>query len=463
MANALSRFHSTLARRPGRLIAGIGLACAVAYGLSLLILPKAGGRVVVGDAVHYFVYLRSLVFDRDLHFQNEYFRLYGLDPAATPPPDTEWVYIPLPSGYTRNVMPIGTAIAWAPLYLCVTVAAYALHLVGLAPAPDGYARAFQASAGFSGIVAATGGAWLSFLLARSLFGVTAALWATVAVWLGSSAIYYSLVSPTYSHACSMLATSAALYVWWISRDQRTAARYALVGVLVGCAALVRPQDVVFLAAPLLDTLAELRQPSTTKWRDALVHAASSVAAAVAVFVPQMIVWAVLYGNPLLVPQGSGFMRWADPQLVAVLFSSFRGLFTWTPVLVVAVLGLGRLGSERGHLTVVFVVIFVLSWYVNASVADWWAGEAFGARRFLSCFPIFVVGCAAMMERWRDRPSAIAVGVIGVVLLNGLLLFQYQLFLKGWRDVAPYPDTAWSLWIERFIVPIRVVSRVLGLR
>jgi len=120
MAIELWRLHSAIARRPGRVIAAVGLACALAYGLSLVLLPKAGGRIVVGDAVHYFVYLRSLVFDRDLHFQNEYFRLYGLDPHAPAPPDTEWVYTPLATGYTRNLMPIGTAIVWAPIYLGVT-------------------------------------------------------------------------------------------------------------------------------------------------------------------------------------------------------------------------------------------------------------------------------------------------------------------------------------------------------
>ena len=175
----------------------------------------------------------------------------------------------------------------------------------------------------------------------------------------------------------------------------------------------------------------------------------------------MMVWTVLYGSPLLVPQGSGFMRWTDPQLAAVLFSSFRGLFTWTPVLLVATLGLGSLGRERRHLAIVLVAIVALSWYVNASVADWWAGEAFGARRFVSCFPIFVVGCGAIMERWRDRPMTLVAGVVLVVLLNGLLLFQYQLFLKGWRDIAPYPDNAWSLWIERFLVPMRFLGRVIG--
>jgi hypothetical protein len=54
--------------------------------------------------------------------------------------------------------------------------------------------------------------------------------------------------------------------------------------------------------------------------------------------------------------------------------------------------------------------------------------------------------------------ALVAGAVVVALLNGLLLFQYQLFLKGWRDIAPYPDSPWRLWIERFLVPMRVLAR-----
>jgi hypothetical protein len=44
----------------------------------------------------------------------------------------------------------------------------------------------------------------------------------------------------------------------------------------------------------------------------------------------------------------------------------------------------------------------------------------------------------------------------LVAANLLLMFQYQLFLKGWRDLAPYPDDLWSLWGARFVVPFRLL-------
>ena len=55
-----------------------------------------------------------------------------------------------------------------------------------------------------------------------------------------------------------------------------------------------------------------------------------------------------------------------------------------------------------------------------------------------------------------------VGVVAVVVaLNLLLLFQYQLFLKGWRDIAPYPRGAYGLVVARFVVPFHALGRWLG--
>lgn len=453
-----------LEQRPGRVVLAIGCLCLAAYLAAMLVFPKPDGRLVIGDAVHYYVYLRSAVFDRDLQFHNEYVRLYGL---TRPDPATQWMYEPLPSGYIRNVMPIGPAIVWAPLYLAVSIGIWGARLAGLAYPLDGYARAFQASVGISGIFAAIAGAWLAYLSARLLFERRASLWSVVGIWLGTSALYYSMVSPTYSHAASMLATSLFTYAW-LSRPiaPDTAkwhiGRFALWGAAAGFAALVRWQDAVLLAAPAMDIATGIvRGPGSSSARLArsATRALACLAAALVAFSPQIAVWELFYSQPFVIPQGNSFMRWTDPALGRVLFSDFHGLFSWTPLALVAVAGLMLLVRRSARAGVGMLLIFGASWYANAAVADWWAGEAFGARRFVSCFPVFVLGLAAVLDRVRSRPVIVASIVAVPVALNLLLLFQYQVFMKGWRDIAPYPRGAWNLWVERFVVPFRIAVRL----
>jgi hypothetical protein len=74
--------------------------------------------------------------------------------------------------------------------------------------------------------------------------------------------------------------------------------------------------------------------------------------------------------------------------------------------------------------------------------------------------MFVLGLSALFAggSWRRWMIPVVVVTIG---LNGLLLFQYQLFLKGVRDIAPYPTGAYGLLLARFVVPIRFMAQWLG--
>jgi hypothetical protein len=442
-------------RRPGRTIAAITVLFALAYGASLVVLAKPGGRIVFGDALQHYIQLRSIVFDGDVKFTNDYLGMYGeTAEQANADPETRWIVEPDETGHVRNLMPIGPAILWLPAFLIVTAGVWIANLFGAGYPFDGFGRVFQASAGFSGIAAAGLGAWLAFRAAATIASERAAFWATIAVWLASSSVYYSVVSPTYSHAASMLSVSGFWLAWIVTRDRHDLRRYALVGALAGVAALMRWQDAMLIAVPAWDAV--------RRWRDGVPRTIARLAAAGAAgalaFVPQSIVWLRLYRHPLTIPQGSTFMHWTSPALWQVLFSDNHGLFSWTPVLVLAIAGIFVLARRSPGVAVVIGAFLLVSWYVNAAAADWWAGEAFGARRFVACFPVFVIGLAALFDRWRDRPRVMIAITAGFVAYTFLLLVQYQTFMHGLRTVAPYPKGAYALWLARFVVPFSLAQR-----
>jgi hypothetical protein len=439
-------------RAPGRVIAAITVLFLCAYGTSLVWLAKPDGRIVFGDALHHYVQLRSAVFDRDLKFTNEYLRIYG--PGAGQDSETDWIVKTNETGHIRNLMPVGPAILWSPLFLLVTAGAWIANLFGAGYPIDGYGRLFQASAGFSGVLAAGLGAWFAYLAAASLVSRRAAIWATLAVWLASSAVYYSAISPTYSHAASMLVVSGFWLAFVRTRHRQDLARYALLGALAGAAALMRWQDAILVGVPLWEALRSRAGGAAgilTRW------VAAGAAAALA-FGPQSFVWQRLYGHPLTIPQGASFMKWGSPALWQVLVSDNHGLLSWTPVLLLAVAGLVLLVRADRQIGVPAAAFLIASWYVNASVADWWGGEAFGGRRFVACFPIFVLGTAMVFDRWRDDPRLPAAITFLCVALNGLLLVQYQTFMHGLRGVAPYPQGFYGLYVARFVVPIVLARR-----
>jgi hypothetical protein len=446
---------SIAGRRPGATITLVGAAMLATYVTAIVIFPKPDGRVVFGDASHHFVQLRSLVFDRDVDLLNEHVRLYGLEGTKA---DTDRILRDLgtPTGRVRNYMPIGPALLWAPLYVVVVGIQWFLAAVGLGESPDGFGRAAQIAPGATGVVAATLSAWLSWRTAARFTSRTSAILAVLGVWLGSHALYYSLVSPSYSHAASMLTSSLFCHHWLaMGPASPSIVRAARLGALAGAAALMRWQDAIWVVVPLLEVAGW-----QTPWTKRATGLALVAGAALAVFSPQMFVWNVLYGQPLAVPQGASFMRWGSPELVAVLASDRHGLFIWAPLLILALPGLVRFARVRPGISLPLAIVLLGSWYINAAVADWWAGEAFGARRFLSLFPLFALGLATWFHRAEANATAFAwrtVAVICLTVANVLLLLQYQLAMKGLETIAPYPDGWFDMWVVRFVVPVRLVT------
>jgi hypothetical protein len=443
-----------IARKATVAIVALGVVMLAAYLTALSLSPRAGSRAIFGDATHHFVQLRSAVFDGDLHFQNEYTDIYRPRGGK---PGTEWIDRDFTAtGHVRNYMPVGPALLWAPLYLLATGVHFLLALAGLTSRPDGYEWTLQLTPGVTGIAASTAAAWLSWRMAARVCGSASAAVAAIAAWIGTHALYYSLVSPAYSHAPSMLTSALFFSAWFAWRSELTIGRAGVWGLLVGVATLMRWQDAVFILAPLID-IARSPRP----WTFRLAAAGVLGAAAFIPFVPQMLVWFTLYGTPFTVPQGPAFMDWWSPHPLAVLFSDRHGLFSWAPLLGLSVIGLASFVRTTPSVKVPLVVVMLASWYVNAAVSDWWAGEAFGARRFLSLFPLFVLGLAVWLDRAAGQPARAAIGRVAVlsvfVVANLLLLLQYQLALKGLYAISPYPHGFFDMWIARFLVPLRLMA------
>ena len=439
----------TMEARPAATFTLVGLAFAVAYLVGVLAFPSGSGRIINGDAIQYFAYLQSAVVDGDLDFSNDYRQLYrNADPETN-----VWLRSRTPAGRVPNMMSVGPAILWSPFYM-------ATRLVLGGDATEERAQAMlYASVGVAGIFYATIGAWLTFWACALLFPRGAAFWATLVVWLGGPALYYSSVSPTYSHATSLFAVSLFVYVWLRTLNAHGYGRMVLLGALAGLVALVRWQDVLVLLLPVVEAIAVVRRRQASV-AAATIGLALLCLAAGLVFTPQLLAWQAIYGTPLLMPQGAGFMVWTSPAVLGVLFSLKRGLFSWTPALLPAVAGLPLLVRRDRLAGWAVVVVLAASVYVNAAVRDWWAGEAFGARRFVGDSVFFALGLSAVMAlpQLVRRPGSVRWVSAAAIAYNVLFLFQYQLFMRGMRELVPYPETARQIFLDRLWLPFQFLWR-----
>jgi hypothetical protein len=450
------------------------------------------------DSVAIYSWLRSLVVDGDLLFFNEWagFRMLG-DGFA-------YFKEVTPVAALANHWWVGTSILTAPFYLPSHALSHAL--------PDAQ---FPAD-GFFGLDLVTL-AWASVLfhglalgLAFLVFGLIAGRQPSARVFLpallftslGTGAFWETFRMPLGTHAAGMFVVGLFTYlcVRVLKVEQRivggadadSRARpvrqfewsLPLIGFTLGLAAVTRLQHVVLLPAALY-VVFRVRRPA----REVFL-------ACVGGLIPMVVqgaAWFGVYGTPLGPLQvganleGVTWMPFRSFEFLPVLFSSWRGLFVWSPVWAPALVGLLLLARDKDSsfhrdVGVLCLMMFAGELFANSTLDRyWWGGTAFGARRFVDLAVPLAVGLWSFLLR--TRIPGLVIGALATawscllmraVLLGTLDLSRYlsrddimRNVVRHW-DGLPWgvlhsPVTSWVLAAQSAlaILVIGVVAAAIG--
>jgi len=464
--NLRARLDALIAR-PLPLFVALFVVFLLVYGASVLLIPKRYGRLIVGDGIYYYVYLRSAVLDGDLHFRNDY-EMYQSFNTQDPIKKREMLEHTTPIGMPANLFSVGPALLWAPLFVLTHFVASALGQAG-----DGFAYWYEAPLMFLSIVYGFAGIVLTYRVVAGLFSKFAAFAALLGIWLATNVVYYMGISPSASHVLSLFTSALFVFLWWRGRNGRTKLDWFVWGLSAGLMALVRWQDVLIAVLALFEWAVMAAKGGgrraeggwaarAHRFAPTLVAGVLFILGLLLAFIPQMLAWQILYGSPLTAPQGGGFFQWLHPEILNVWFSTKRGLFSWTPIVLFAVAGFAPLYLKNRTLGAAAIVIFLAESYVNSIVNDWWGGEAFGARRFVSLMPFFALGLAALIDALRARVSQTAILTALVVLIawNNLFILQYNLWLKGIGHISAMP-TLQEMTLDKFTAPWKALEKLLS--
>jgi hypothetical protein len=404
---------------------------------------------VSGDGIYYYAYLRSMVIDGDLDFQNDLPAFHDSNPHVAKQLDSG---VTTPAGRTPNLFSIGPALLWMPVYLF----AHGMALT-LAPYTGQVADGFSAIELFAPSLATSlygllGLALAFYFLRRMAPRASPYIIAgsIAAVFFGSNLFYYLTFEASMSHGLGFFAVTALLAAWSKWRASKTFWQWLLIGALAGLAGLVRWQLLgVALVIPALD-LIFLRRSLL-----ALKHLLLVAIGAAIFFIPQLIAWKAIYGSYLIVPQGTGFFDLSSPHFLEVLISNRHGLLTWTPLFIIAGLGLilGLTKKFRSSFAGWALLIIVVQAYINGTALEWWGGEAFGARRFTDISVVFMFGLVILLSsitilKRKKIPHLLAWSLIGILIVANLVFMQVYR-----RDLIPRGEPV------RFSTVVRAVQQL----
>jgi hypothetical protein len=390
---------------------------------------------VRGDGVGYYAHTRSLLVEHKLDFANDWraanesFTMGRVRPDGTINP-REYTR----TGHLDNHFAVGPSMLWAPFLVPVHCGMLALQKFGINVQANGYSRPYLVTMALATALYGFLGLLISFRLACLYTDSRSAFLATLGIWFASSIPVYMYFNPSWSHAHSVFVVALFLWYWHRTRQRRTLAQWVILGLLSGLMIDVYYLNIAVLLIPFLESLRQYVEKLRCPERDWAAMGQlfkANIAYCfmlVVAFLPTLITRKIIYGSPF----DLGYAKeWSlQPALLQVLFSSDHGLLTWTPILILAILGLLLLRKHDKELAGYLFISF-LAFYGLVSLHTNWDGlSSFGNRFFISLTPIFVLGLAVSLSefaKWlgRERNAMAFASLVIAFLIVWNMAFMFQ--------------------------------------
>jgi hypothetical protein len=428
-----------MARGVRYVVAAAALLAAVAY-------TALYGRLdsvpqIRSDGYSYYVYLPSVFLYHDVSLEKLANEWYG-----GPYPDYTGIRRWPSTNRWLNLHPIGTAILMAPFF----VAADWLSAWSNLPR-DGFSLYYQHGAGIAALAYFLLGLAILRRMLRQQFSDGVVLATLICITWGTNLFHYAVFDGTFSHVFAFFLICVWLWLverWW---DRPTLACSMAIGGVAALNVLVRHTNAIFVLLLPLYGLVHWRDVRgrvlelRARWRMLVVAAAVGTL----VLAPQLALYKWISGQWFVnayVTHGMGF-TFGSPRLAAVLFSTQKGLFFWSPILLLSVAGIFVATGRARSLAVAAVVLFALQTWLIASWQEWQFGATFGHRGFTDGFALaapFIASAFAWVARHRRTVPFVAAATTAVVLLSVAQMYQY------WIGVLPQADTTWAQYRDLFL-------------
>jgi hypothetical protein len=384
----------------------------------------AGWKLIISsDGLGYYAYLPALLIDNDLTYQKVIQREQKILGHNR--------YVPsyLEKSGTRvvNKYFAGEAVLLLPFFLLATFFSW---IGGIEI--SGYSFFFQLFTGLGALFYL----FLGLYYLRKIlqyFNIQPILTAIllVTILLGTNLFYYSMWQPCMSHVYSFFAING--FLWFscrLIRDPKFKF-VCLSGLFFGLTVLIRPTNglVIFLL-PFLFTSKEEAHVLTNFLKKSKLTILLFLGTFTLLMSIQFILWHLQTGHWFIWSYKDEGFHFRNPQFGNVLFSYRKGLFIYTPLVLLALFGCIRLAFNNLTQFLSISIFLILSTYVIASWWNWYYGDSFGERPFIDYFGVYCVLLAILLNHKENKfgNKLIILLLLPFIALNLFQTWQYTHYI-----------------------------------
>lgn len=261
-----------------------------------------------------------------------------------------------------------------------------------------------------GVLAALGGVAFFALISTDIAPVPAVI-ATFGIFLGT--IIWPYATALFAHAGTIGLLCIAM---WAALGDRP--RDTIAGVAAGLA--VASEYPAAIPVAVLGVYLGAKD-----WRRMIRYGVATLPGATLILLNNAAIsgspFKLGYGSNPLFPEltATNTFGFSVPDVLALrelLVGEYRGLLPWSPVLVMAVPGLGVLFRKERALSVAVVAGILLVLLQVASFYTWFGGNAVGPRYLAPAIPFVALAAAYGIRRFPEMGMILAVISIGMMLM-----------------------------------------------
>ncbi len=373
-------------------------------------------------------------------------------------PKREWYGCTKVAGgnHYLNKYPIGVAVMMTPFFLVAHGVALVAHYFKPTIIPDGFSSSiYHYTMAFASSLYLLLGLVLLKKILEKYFDQKTIYLTLIFLLFGTNLYHYGTYDSVYSHAYSFFLFAAFVLLTQNWYESPSAKKVFLLGVVSGLIVIVRPTNAVVFFTFILYGLdlnnlkSFLFGQLALFWKHKFSLGLIVCIAAVFLF-PQLLYWKIITGKWLVYSYGNESFYFTNPQFLNVLFSVRKGLFFWSPILLLILPGFWLMKkSEALRKQIIPIVLCVgITMYL---ISCWWCwpyGGSFGHRGFIEsfvllAFPLATVYQFAIHTKFTYLKRLIF-GFSGLcVILSMFTMYQY------WSHRIPFDETTWGIYVDAF--------------
>ena len=265
---------------------------------------------------------------------------------------------------------------------------------------------------------------------------------------GTHLFYYTVGEPGMSHIYSFAFVAMFFYYaqqYFSSFQKKYIFRLA---VTLGLIILIRPINgmIVFILPFAAGNFHSFKKGLSTLFRYKF-WLVSSLCTLLVIVSIQLIIYKISTGNFFIYSYGEKGFNFLSPHIIDILFSYKKGLFLYTPLLLLSLVGGYFLWKDSLYKFYSWFGFFIIITYVFSSWWMWFYGGSFSSRVYVEYIPFFMILLAIAIDNIKSKLSSrlFVLMISLLIIVCQIKTYQYRYYHIHWSDMTK--EKYWSVFMR----------------